>query len=108
MVVAANAEIAALRAERASLEGRIDRLRAERDDAVTRSVMMKVWTNNKFHGRYPVGTAAVVVADTAGQAAELLAAELKQTGLLVTVTEDQFEQLPTDRNSVRVLCDGNY
>lgn len=69
---------------------------------------MKVWTNNKFHGHYPVGTAAVVVADTAGQAAEMLAAELKKVGLLAPVTEDQFEQLPTSRHGVRVLCDGDY
>jgi hypothetical protein len=69
---------------------------------------MKVWTNNKFPGHWPVGTAAVVVADTASQAAELLTAELKKVGLLEPVTEDQFEQLPTSRHCVRVLCNGDY
>ena len=69
---------------------------------------MKVWTNNEFTGHWPVGTAAVVVADTAQQAAELLAAELAKEGLTGPVTEDQFRQLETDRPLVRVLHNGDY
>ena len=69
---------------------------------------MKVWTNNEFTGHWPVGTAAVVVADTAQQAAELLAAELAKEGLTDPVTEDQFKQLKTDSPLVRVLHNGDY
>lgn len=69
---------------------------------------MKVWTNKQFSGHWPVGTAAVVVADTAGQAAEALNDELEARGLGRTATPEQFEQLPTSRQIARVLCDGDY
>ena len=69
---------------------------------------MKVWTNNKFSGHYPVGTAAVVIADTAGQAAVVLNDQLEGRGLGRPATKEQFEQLPTNRQTARVLCDGEY
>lgn len=69
---------------------------------------MKVWTNKKFSGHYPVGTAAVVVADTVEQAAEVLNDALETYGLSRTATPDQFEHLPTNRQTAMILCDGNY
>lgn len=69
---------------------------------------MKVWTNTRFPGHYPVGTAAVVVADTAGQAAEVLNDELERVGLGRPATADQFDRLPTTRHIARVLLDGDY
>lgn len=69
---------------------------------------MKVWTNCKFKGKWPVGTAAVVVADTADQAAALLNEDLADIGLARNAKPEQFEVLPTSKHAVRILCDGNY
>jgi hypothetical protein len=69
---------------------------------------MNVWTNNKFTGFYPVGTAAVVVADTAEQAAGLLNAELERLGLMVLSEPHQFALLPTTQPMACVLYDGDY
>lgn len=69
---------------------------------------MKVWTNNAFKGHYPVGTAAVVVANTAVEATELLNDALQLRGLGRPAIPDQFVQLPTAKAFVLVLCDGNY
>lgn len=69
---------------------------------------MKAWTNKRFDGHWPVGTAAVVVADTAENAAKILNDELETRGLGRVATAEQFELLPTSRPMARVLCDGNY
>lgn len=68
---------------------------------------MKVWTNNEFWGQWPVGT-AVVVANTAEQAALLLNDTLIDLGLEPTAEAAQFVKLPTTRPRAVVLCDGNY
>jgi len=69
---------------------------------------MKVWLNTDFTGHYPVGTAAVVVADTAQQAAEMLNAALVEGGLTANSTPEQFTRLPTNSPRAVVLNDGNY
>lgn len=69
---------------------------------------MKVWTNTKFQGHWPVGTAAVVVADTAEQAAELLNNALICRGLGRTAIAADFEKLPTNRPIAVVLNNGDY
>jgi hypothetical protein len=69
---------------------------------------MRVWTNNQFAGHYPVGTAAVVVADTPERAAELLNNRLEEQKLGRPATADQFEALPVTQERVRVLCNGDY
>ena len=69
---------------------------------------MKVWTNNKFEGHWPVGTPAVVVAESAGQATAMLNDELERIGLPRSATETDFEQLMTSKPIVRILQDGNY
>jgi len=68
---------------------------------------MRVWTNSKFKGHWPVGAAAVVVADTREQASELLSEELKQIGLGPALPE-QFEPVDTERPGVLVLNSGDY
>lgn len=69
---------------------------------------MKVWTNTQFEGHWPVGVAAVVVADTRGQAAEMLNQQLTKRGLSPSATADQFDPLPTHTPLVAILRDGDY
>jgi len=69
---------------------------------------MKVWTNNDFVGPYPIGTAAVVVANTAEQAAFLLNDTLIDLGLDPTAEPEQFVRLTTNHPRAVVLRDGNY
>ena len=69
---------------------------------------MKVFTTTGFKGHYPVGTAAVVVAESKEKAAALLNVELKRKGLPDTVKSTDMRQLRQDRISVNILCDGNY
>ena len=69
---------------------------------------MKVWLNNEFQGHYPVGTAAVVAAESAEEAAELLNSALLSIGLSASATATQFEELNTLTQNVIILCDGSY
>lgn len=70
---------------------------------------MKVWTNNKFTGHYPVGTAAVVLAENAEAAAFYLALELEKWGLKAEDSKpEDFKEIPQKLGQVRILCDGNY
>lgn len=69
---------------------------------------MKVWTNTQFEGHWPVGVAAVVIADTRGQAAQMLNQALLSRGLSATAKEDQFDPLPTNKPLVVILRDGDY
>ena len=68
---------------------------------------MKIWTNNKFDGYWPVGTAAVVVADTAENAADYLSVFLREKNLPDAKKEDMEEMNFID-GEVRILSDGNY
>lgn len=68
---------------------------------------MKTYTNTSFTGHWPVGTAAVVLAETAEEAAELLNVELRSRGLPGDATAGDMDLL--DRKvRVTVLNDGNY
>lgn len=71
---------------------------------------MKVWTNNCFTGHYPVGTAAVVVAEDATDAAELLNQSLRDMGLPGDAEAGEMVEITIaeDTTSVTILCDGNY
>jgi len=68
---------------------------------------MRVWTNTKFDGLWPVGTAAVVVSPTQEEAAVFLNEELKRLGLGCVIEED-MEEVSLNNGNVRILCDGNY
>lgn len=69
---------------------------------------MKVWTTTRFSGLWPVGTSAVVVAETKEQAAQLLSAELEFIGLPQEVSPDDLTRLDTKTPNVLILNDGNY
>lgn len=69
---------------------------------------MKVWTNTKFEGHYPVGVSAVVVANTKELAAFILNQKLLAHGLKQTAKADDMEWLPTDHEQAVVLNNGDY
>lgn len=66
---------------------------------------MNIYTNTKFTGHCPVGTAAVVRAETPEDAALLLAFELKEHDLEQVVKPEDMEPFT---GSVNLLCDGEY
>lgn len=68
---------------------------------------LKIWTNNSFEGFWPVGTAAVVVATTAANAAAYLTLKLIDLGL-DPASEDDMQEIPFIDGHVSVLHDGNY
>ena len=72
---------------------------------------MKVWTNNKFTGVWPVGTAAVIVAETKHRAAEYLANAIKAAGLQPAIKSQLIEdmrEVKMDDGFVDILRDGEY
>jgi len=68
---------------------------------------MKIWTNNQFEGHYPVGTAAIVIAESKIKAKKYLDAQLKKEGLPECEAED-FEELKSEDGTIRILCNGEY
>jgi len=68
---------------------------------------MKVFTCNDFEGHWPVGSAAVMVANTASEAREMLGAWLEENNLPQT-RDFSVEELLTQNRSIRVLVDGEY
>jgi hypothetical protein len=68
---------------------------------------MKVWYNNRFEGIYPVGAAAVVVAESAEAAAELLRAQLTR-GVSATVLAADMVEIDITVPQAIVLNDGDY
>ena len=64
-----------------------------------------IWTNTKFEGHWPVGTAAIVEADRREEAAYLLSRELAEQGLPQSV--DVADMIPFT-GGVQILCDGDY
>ena len=68
---------------------------------------MKIWTNTEFTGHYPVGTAAVVVAPTAEDAAIYLTTFLRENNLEDAKAKD-MEEMPFEGGQVKILCDGEY
>lgn len=73
---------------------------------------MIVWTCKRFTGRYPVGTAAVVIAETAYEAAARLNYELRARLLPGDAAPaDMLVLCRCGRKvapAVRILCDGEY
>lgn len=71
---------------------------------------METWTCRGFTGHWPIGTAAVVYAETREQAAELRNNELNTCGLPGNVVPENMIKFPPDTQhpAVLVLCDGNY
>ena len=69
---------------------------------------MNTWTITDFEGHYPVGTAAVVTAETVDMAIKLLESELSRIGLTQKIKPEQLIPMVTSSRKVRILCDGNY
>lgn len=69
---------------------------------------MKVFTNNKFSGHNPVGSAAVVVAPDQEAAAIMMMDCLARIGLPQEVKEEDMVELNTNIRTVLVLHDGDY
>lgn len=71
---------------------------------------MKVWTCNKFTGYWPVGTAAVMYAETQLAAWKVLNDQLKDNGLAADAKLEDIIEFWTDGKypKVRILSDGAY
>lgn len=70
---------------------------------------MKIYTCTTFTGHRPVGSAAVVIAEDAQDAADSLNVKLKAAGLKGDATAEKMIEFPADpRESIRILCDGDY
>lgn len=82
----------------------------------TESVTRYVWRNDIFEGHYPVGTAALVIAETKERAADLLNAELIKRGLPNTdivgyqpdVKPGEMVLIRTDEERVIILNNREY
>lgn len=69
--------------------------------------MLKVYTCNSFRGHWPVGSAAVVIAESEEEAAKMLEERLSEIGLKQDVDESQMIQASTEKQVI-ILCDGEY
>ena len=66
---------------------------------------MKVWTTNDFTGHWPVGTSAVVIAQSEDRARELIERAVEKCGLKFDGT---LREVPSDEEAAIILRDGNY
>lgn len=70
---------------------------------------MKVFTCTTFKGFWPVGSAAVVLAEDQSDAARSLNVKLKAHGLEGDAEPQDMIEFPADqKESIRILCDGEY
>ena len=70
--------------------------------------MLSVYVCNQFTGHYPVGTAAMVVAESQEHAAKLLNEQLKHQGLIGDANANMMALVVQKAPQVVILCDGNY
>jgi hypothetical protein len=68
---------------------------------------MKLYACTDFVGKWPVGTAAVILADTDEQARELLRIELKAAGL-GNQNDFRLYKIPQTKCMAVILLDGDY
>ncbi|MEY2932765.1 MAG: hypothetical protein RL033_3514 [Pseudomonadota bacterium] len=66
---------------------------------------MRTFTCTDFAGHYPVGAAAVMLADTEDEARLWLKGELAKEGL---VLEDDAKLEELTQPGARILCNGDY
>lgn len=70
---------------------------------------MNVYTNTLFQGHWPVGVAAVVVAESPEEAALLLEIELQDRHLpMQTIDPASFILVDTSKPAAIIVQDGNY
>lgn len=67
-----------------------------------------VYVCNQFTGHYPVGTAAVVVAESQEHAATLLNDQLVIQGLKGDANANMMALVMQTSPQAVILCDGNY
>ena len=68
---------------------------------------LRVWTCS-FEGHYPVGTAAVVIACTAKEAAGFIEKELEAQGLPQSILASDMKNIKLKDGNAIILNDGNY
>ena len=69
---------------------------------------MKVWTCTNFKGHWPVGTAAVILASTEGEALHLLDEAVQKRGLPPLNETCEMVEVTMQAPRAVILCDGNY
>jgi len=69
---------------------------------------MKVYMNNTFSGYYPVGSAAVVVAENRQSAAALLSEILKRVDLSQEVAPESMMEVDLNKTNAYLLAVGEY
>jgi hypothetical protein len=73
-----------------------------------KTLTLRVWTCTTFGGRYPVPTAALVVAPDSEDAARILNRELERIGLKPDVEACNMKPQPLLYGWVDMLSDGEY
>ena len=69
---------------------------------------MKVYYCKSFTGRYPVGTAAIILANNIVEAKKLLEIELTNHGLEQEISYSQIMEIDRSRPQALILNDGDY
>jgi len=70
---------------------------------------MKIFTCTRFKGQYSnMPVAAVICAESAERAAEILENELTKINLSQDVLPEHMIELDSDNESARILTDGEY
>lgn len=69
---------------------------------------LRVFYNDTFTGRYPVGVCAIVVARSAHEAACILAEKLAHGGIPQAIMDRDMKELPLTGPRVLVVNDGDY
>lgn len=69
---------------------------------------MRIFACKSFKGHWPVGTAAIITAETADVAAEMLEKELKDIGLHQEICSEQMIEIDASCPSILILNDGDY
>jgi len=71
---------------------------------------MKVFTHTAFDGFYPVGVAAVIIAEDKQTAKILLEKKLEELKMTQyePIKEEDFQEVDINTPSVDILNDGNY
>lgn len=75
---------------------------------VMKRLAFKVFVNTSCKGHYPVGFAAVVVAEDVDMAALRLNEELAKRGLEKTAEAKDMREISLSGVGVDILMDGNY
>lgn len=70
--------------------------------------MLKLYTNTEFAEHWPVGTAAIVLAENTSEAKDILQLELAKIGLPQDVEEEDFVEHNISKEQVIILRDVNY